>query len=393
MARVARMSVQLDRRGVVVLGSTGSIGRSTLDVLAALHDQFAVVALAAGRDRALLQQQIAQFKPQYASLAAGGPPFDGVTTVDSPEPLIELATLPEAEIIVVATSGHAAIRATLAALEAGKIVALANKETIVAAGEIVMPVAHTATGELRPVDSEHSAIWQALECISFDPARVKRIVLTASGGPFRGWSLEQMRAVTREQALAHPNWSMGTKITIDSATLMNKGFEIIEAVWLFDCPLDRIDVVIHPQSIVHSLVEYVDGSYVAQMGSHDMRIPIQYALTYPERAPGPGTRLDLVTLGRMDFEPPDEDAFPALALARQAISAGMTYPTVLSTADSATVAAFLDGQIGFTDITSIAAAALDAHQPERGPLTLDQVAAADAWTERYVNRLLAETHS
>ena len=383
------MSVQTYRRGVVVLGSTGSIGRSTLDVLAALDDQFYVVALAAGRDRALLQQQIAQFKPQYASLAAGGPLLDGVITVDSSEPLIELATLPEAEIIVVATSGHAAIRATLAALEVGKIVALANKETIVAAGEIVTPVAHTATGELRPVDSEHSAIWQALECASFDPARVKRIVLTASGGPFRGWSLERMRAVTREQALAHPNWSMGTKITIDSATLMNKGFEIIEAAWLFDCPLDRIDVVVHPQSVVHSLVEYVDGSYVAQMGSHDMRIPIQYALTYPDRTLGPGTQLDLITLGRLDFEPPDEDAFPALTLARQAIHAGKTFPTVLSTADSAAVTSFLDGRIGFTDITAIAAAALDAHQPEHGPLTLDHIAAADAWAERYVDNYIA----
>jgi 1-deoxy-D-xylulose-5-phosphate reductoisomerase len=387
------MSVQTDRRGVVVLGSTGSIGRSTLDVLAALDDQFSVVALAAGSDRALLQRQIERFKPRYASLAAGGTPLADVTTIDNHEPLIELATLPEAEIIVVATSGHAAIRATLAALEAGKIVALANKETIVAAGEIVMPVAHMAAGELRPVDSEHSAIWQALECVSFEPERVKRIVLTASGGPFRGWSMERMSTVTREQALAHPNWSMGTKITIDSATLMNKGFEIIEAVWLFECPLERIDVVIHPQSIVHSLIEYEDGSYVAQLGSHDMRIPIQYALTYPDRMPGPGERLDLLTLGRLDFEPPDEDAFPALALARQACRAGTTYPTVLSTADGEAVAAFLAGRIAFTDITAIAAAALDAHQPERGELTLDQIAAADIWAERYVNNLLGHTHS
>lgn len=377
------MSAPSARRGVVVLGSTGSVGRNTLDVLAALRDQFTVVALAARSDRAHLQEQIDRFQPRYACLTGGGAPLEGTRPIGGGDSLTELATLPEADIVVVATSGHAAIRATIAALQAGKIVALANKETLVAAGAIVMPIARSAPGELRPVDSEHSAIWQALECAAYEPDRVRRIVLTASGGPFRGWSAEQLHGVTREQALKHPNWSMGAKITIDSATLMNKGFEIIETVWLFDCPLDRVDVVIHPQSVVHSLVEYVDGSYVAQMGSHDMRLPIQYALTYPARAHGPGQRLDLLKLGRMDFEPVDEKAFPALELARQAARAGGTYPTVLSAADTEAVAAFLADRLTFSDIVRLAEDALAAHQSQNGPFDLDAIAGAETWTRQF----------
>lgn len=377
------MSTTTAKRGVVVLGSTGSIGRSTMDVLTALRDQFKVVALAAHHSRAQLQEQITRFRVPYAHLAAGGAPLTDTVTVAGDNALEELATLPEADIVVVATSGHAAIRATLAALKAGKVVALANKETLVAAGELVMPVARTFPGELRPVDSEHSAIWQALECSVFDRTRVRRIVLTASGGPFRGWSAEQLRHVTREQALQHPNWSMGTKITIDSATLLNKGFEIIETAWLFDCPLEAIDVVVHPQSIVHSLVEYVDGSYVAQLGSHDMRLPIQYALTYPMRAVGPAERLDLLAVKRLDFEPVDDTAFPALGLARQAARAGSTYPTVLSAADDAAVASFLAGRIAFTDITALVDAALAAHQPPPGPLDLEAIADAEEWTVQF----------
>jgi 1-deoxy-D-xylulose-5-phosphate reductoisomerase len=349
-----------------------------------LSDRFYVAALAAHSARDLLQAQVRRFGVPYAYLATGDAPLDGTRTVHGGNALVELATLPEADIVVVATSGHAAIRATLAALEAGKVVALANKETLVAAGALVMPVANSSPGNLRPVDSEHSAIWQAMECSAFDSERVRRIVLTASGGPFRGWSPEQLGLVTRDQALRHPNWTMGTKITIDSATLMNKGFEIIETAWLFDCPLDRIDVVVHPQSIVHSLVEYVDGSYVAQLGSHDMRLPIQYALTYPDRAPGPAEPLNLLSVGRLDFEAVDERTFSALKLARHAASAGGTYPTVLSAADDAAVGAFLAGRIAFTEITSLVDAALSTHQAASGPLTLEAIADAEEWAVRFV---------
>ena len=372
-------------RGVVILGSTGSIGRATLDVIAALPGRFHVVGLAAARSVDVLQRQIDCHTPRYASLtgAASGA-LRAVRRIDGPNALTELATLPDAEIVVVATTGHAAIVPVMRALQAGKIVALANKESIVAAGELVMPLARSGPGVLRPIDSEHSALWQCLGFAAADMSRVRRLLLTASGGPFRGWSAEQLRTAQPADALKHPNWDMGSKVTIDSATLMNKGLELLEAAWLFDCPLDAVDVVVHPQSIVHSLVEFRDGALLAQLGSHDMRLPIQLALTYPERPSGPAKRLSLLDVARLDFEAPDPGAFPLLRLARQAGESGGTFPTVLSTADELAVDAYLNGAIAFTDIAALVHDALDAHQPTSAPLTLDAIAAADGWTRRYV---------
>jgi 1-deoxy-D-xylulose-5-phosphate reductoisomerase len=376
-------------RNVVVLGSTGSIGHSTLDVIAAHPDRFRVLGLAAARNHDTLQQQIDRFNPVYVSCLTNADHLRDVTVIDNGDPMTTLATLPEADIVVVATTGHAAIVPTIEALKAGKIVALANKEAIVAAGDIVTTVARESPGQLRPVDSEHSALWQCLGMDHADLRAVSRLILTASGGPFRGWSREQLEAVTPELALHHPNWEMGAKVTIDSATLMNKGLEMIEARWLFNCPLDRIEVVVHPQSLVHSLVEYVDGSTLAQIGSHDMRIPIQYALTYPDRLPSPATHLRATDLARLDFEAPDLDAFPLLRLARQAGNAGSTYPTVLSTADSIAVDAFLAGRIRFSGIESVVSAVLDAHEITPGPLSLEAVEAADHWADATARAIIA----
>jgi 1-deoxy-D-xylulose-5-phosphate reductoisomerase len=370
----------------VVLGSTGSIGVSTLDVLAALPERFSVLALAANSNQQRLREQVQRFRPRFASLSASSVPLDGVEVVDGTDSLVTLATLPEADIVVVATTGHAAIQATIAALEAGKIVALANKEAVVAAGEIVMPIARRGPGELRPIDSEHVAIWQCLHASRADPDQVRRIILTASGGPFRGWSRERLKTVKPADALKHPTWAMGAKITIDSATLMNKGFEIIEAAWLFDFPPERIDVVVHQQSLVHSLVEFEDGAFLAQIGSHDMRVPIQYALTYPDRVAGPGNRLSLADLSRLDFEPPDEETFPLMRVARQALQQGQTYPAVLSAADTLAVQLFLEERIGFLDIERLIRAALDAHVPEGDPVLLTQVSEAQQWTRRFVSQ-------
>lgn len=375
-------------RGVVVLGSTGSVGTSALDVIAAIPERFRVVGLAAARNHRVLQQQIDRFRPIYASCGASGNHLTNVTVIDGERQLSQLATLDEAEIVVVATAGHDAIQPTLDALAAGKIVALANKESIVAAGELVMNAVRSGPGELRPVDSEHSAVWQCLASCGGDTSQVRRLVLTASGGPFRGWSHESLQSVTPAQALKHPNWSMGSKITIDSATLMNKGLEVIEARWLFSVDLDRINVVIHPQSLVHSCVEFVDGSTVAQLGSHDMRLPIQYALTYPERVEGSATRLSILDISRLDFEPPDETAFPLLSIARTAGNLGGTYPTVLSVSDSVAVEAFLDGRLRFDQISNVVQATLDRHSSDHLPLTVDAIADTSEWAERQARLLV-----
>jgi 1-deoxy-D-xylulose-5-phosphate reductoisomerase len=378
-------------RGIAILGSTGSVGRSTLDVVKALPDRFHVVGLAAGSNVRLLQQQIQQHRPTYACLTrADTSAIDGAWVIDGADPLTTLATLDDVEIVVVATTGHTAIPATIAALEAGKVVALANKETIVAAGAIVMPIARRHPGKLRPVDSEHSAIWQCLPGGAYNASAVRKILLTASGGPFRGRSLDDLASVSPEEALDHPTWSMGTRITIDSATLMNKGFELIEAAWLFECPIDAIEIVVHPQSIIHSMIECADGSILAHLASHDMRLPIQYALTYPERVHGPSRRLELADFARLEFEAPDLDTFRAPVLARQAAGLGSTYPAVLSTADEHAVRAFLAGRLPFVEIPSIVERALDAHVPDSGPLTLDANDAADRWTGAFVNALLGE---
>ena len=376
-------------QGVVVLGATGSVGRSALDVLAAFPDRFHVVGLAAHSDHKTLQDQVRRFRPRFAVLSADGSlPVNGADTIDSQDPLYDLSTMDDVDIVVVATTGHTAIPATIGALEAGKVVALANKEAIVAAGSIVMPIARRHPGRLRPVDSEHSAIWQCLPTDGHAKRNIARILLTASGGPFRGWTSDMLETVDIKQALAHPTWEMGTRITIDSATLMNKGFELIETAWLFDCPIDQISIVLHPQSIVHSMVEYDDGSILAQLSSHDMRLPIQYALTYPDRLLGPSNRLKIEDFARLDFEEPDLETFRAPQLARQAYESGATYPAVLSTADELAVHAFLNHRIAFHEITGVVEQTLDAHQSDTGPITMERIHDADRWATAFVEGLL-----
>ena len=374
--------------GVAVLGSTGSIGTQTLDVIALDPDRFRVVALAAGRDLARLREQVSRFRPDLVVVAdgAGAGSLRHRRVLYGEEGLIAAATHPEVQIVVVATSGHAAMLPTYRAIEAGKTIALANKETIVCAGALIVPFAARRGVQIRPVDSEHSALWQALGRSTV--AEVSRLILTASGGPFRETAAADLAGVTAAQALNHPTWAMGGKITIDSATLMNKGLEVIEAHWLFGVPYDRIDVVVHPESIVHSLVEFVDGSQVAQLSVPDMRLPIQYALTYPAHRPGPCRRLSLVEVGSLHFAAPDLDRFPALRLAREAGLAGETYPTVLSAADESAVAAFLAGRIGFTEIAEVVARVLDRHRPA-GPISFDAIAAADRWARAEAERIAA----
>lgn len=362
----------------MILGSTGSVGTSTLSVIDALSHRFTIVGLGAANSQQALQDQIDRYRPKYAYLENGGPIFN-TTELNGPNALIELATLDEADIIVVATTGHTAIEPTLAALRTGKVVALANKETIVAAGEIVMAEAARRPNALRTIDSEHSALWQCLEGGTYNRDQVKRLILTGSGGPFRGRSRQELELVQPEDALRHPNWSMGAKITIDSATLMNKGLEIIEAMWLFQCPLDRIDLVIHPEQIIHSLVEYQDGAILAQMGDLDMRLPIQYALTYPERVSGPTEHIDLLEIGKLTFEEPDLDTFHLVNLARESARIGSTAPAVLSAADLVAVQAFLDREISFLDIARLVEDVLNQHVVESGPLTLEAIREADRW--------------
>jgi 1-deoxy-D-xylulose-5-phosphate reductoisomerase len=366
------------RRRVAVLGSTGSIGTQTLDVLAAHPDAFELVAIAAGRNAALLEEQRTRYRPAAALLAG-----------DDPAPLVEIATNDDVDIVVVATGGIVSLRPVLAALGAGKIVATANKETLVAGGHLVMAeararaaaVAETSPDDplasplawLRPIDSEHSAIWQCL--VGESLGRVASLVLTASGGPFLDGPAD-LSTVTRAQALRHPTWSMGAKITIDSATLANKGLEVVEARWLYDVPDDAIEVVVHPQSVVHSAVRFVDGSLKAQLGTPDMRTPIQYALTYPDRRPSPSAAVDLVAAGRLDFRAPDEARFPALRIARDAGRIGQRATTALIAADDVAVARFLDGSLGFGGIPRLLEAAVDRFGGTTG--AADQAPGVDA---------------
>ena len=356
--------------GVALLGSTGSIGTQTLDVLAG-DPAFRVVALAAGRNAALLAEQAARHHPAIVALQGGDgasalaenlPPGTSITGGD--EALVELATRDDVDIVVVGTGGVVSLRPVLAALEAGKVVATANKETLVAGGHLVMPLARaraaeraattpgdpmaTALGWLRPIDSEHSAIWQCL--VGENLARFDRLILTASGGPFLDLPAGEFGTITRERALRHPTWTMGAKVTIDSATLANKGLEVIEAHWLYDVPYEQIDVVIHPQSVVHSAVQFVDGSVKAQLGTPDMRLPIQYALTFPDRRPSKAVAADLIGTARLDFRAPDEARFPALRVAREAGRMGPRATAALIAADDVAVAGFLDGSLTFTDI-------------------------------------------
>ena len=365
---------------VAVLGSTGSIGRQTLDVIRAAPQRFRIVGLAAGKNQELLAEQIKEFKPEYIGGSSENNDIGKLTSLVDINikllPLDEIATSPQIDTVVVATSGRAGLRPTLAALRAGKDVALANKESLVSAGEILNDEARKNGARILPVDSEHSAIWQ---CLNGENQEAARIILTASGGPFRQYSAEQLAEVTVAQALRHPSWQMGQKVTIDSATLMNKGLEVIEAHWLFSMPYDRIDVLVHPQSIVHSMVEFVDGSVKAQLSYPDMRLPIQYALSYPERLPNPHLpRIDWSQVRNFDFEPPDYDRFPCLKLAIEAGKQGGTYPAVLCAADEVAVELFLAGRIRFTDIAGAIEQTLERHKVIAQP-TLEEIEAADIW--------------
>jgi 1-deoxy-D-xylulose-5-phosphate reductoisomerase len=378
------------RRNLVVLGSTGSIGRQTLDVARAFPDRVRVHGLASYRNVGLLQQQAEGFRPSVVAVGPGAPwkglDFAGAKVLTGPEALVELAADPQADLVVVGTAGSAGLLPTLAALRAGKLVALANKETLVMAGSVIGEELRRGSGQLVPIDSEHSAIWQCLQGEPHDA--IERLTLTASGGALRGLAAAELAAVTPEQALAHPTWNMGPKITVDSANLMNKGLEAIEARWLFDLPLERIDVVYHPQSIVHSLVTFVDGSTKAQLGLPDMRLPIQYALCHPHRWRNALPRLDLATVGALHFGVIDLDRYPALRIALEAGQRGGTFPAVLSAADEVAVAAFLAGRIGFTRIPAVVEETLERHEGCSSP-GLDVILQADTWARFEAERLVS----
>jgi 1-deoxy-D-xylulose-5-phosphate reductoisomerase len=378
---------------VAILGSTGSIGVQALDVVSRFPERFEVVSLAAGGNVSRLAEQVHRFRPKLVSVATDEAAralralVPAATEVLSGEAgAVRAASLPEVDFVLAAISGAAGLRSTAAAVEAGKAIGLANKESLVLAGELVMSRAAAKGVPILPVDSEHSAIHQSL--VGHNRAEVRRLILTASGGPLRTVPADELPRVTPERALKHPNWSMGDKITIDSATLMNKGLEVIEARWLFGVEPRRIDIVVHPESIVHSMVEYIDGSMVAQLGVSDMRGPISYAMGHPERLPLDLAPLDLGRLGKLTFEPPDAARFPAFTLAYRALEMGGTAPAALSGADEGAVAAFLAGRCRFTQIAEACAAALDAHAPE--PVrSVDQALAASEWGRSEVERRLA----
>jgi 1-deoxy-D-xylulose-5-phosphate reductoisomerase len=385
-------------RSVSILGSTGSIGCNTLKVIEHLGD-LRVVAMAAGSNVGTFAEQIARFKPELVSVKSESLAEElerelhvlgaAVPKIELGENgLIAVATHPEAATVVSATVGAVGFVPTLRAIEAGKRIALANKETLVMAGELMTAAAAKSGAEILPVDSEHNAIHQCLR--GEKASEVKRLILTASGGPFREKTKADIENATREQALDHPNWKMGDKITIDSATLMNKGLEVIEAKWLFGFDADQISVVVHPQSIVHSMVEMVDGSIIAQMGVTDMRHAIQYALTYPERRPNCTPPLDITRLSRLDFEEPDLDRFPCLGLAYDALRAGDTMPAVLNAANETAVQAFLDGQIKLSEIAQINSSMMREHT-NSAAADLETVLAVDALTRRKVTAGLSAT--
>ncbi|MCJ7831040.1 MAG: 1-deoxy-D-xylulose-5-phosphate reductoisomerase [Dehalococcoidia bacterium] len=365
--------------GLAILGSTGSVGCQALDVVRGLRERFRVVGLAAGRNVTLLEEQSREFLPRLISFEGNERPPRSVISLRGAawSSLQEMAVHPDVDIVVVATAGKAGLSPTLAALAAGKVVALANKEALVMAGKIVAATAARGRGEIRPIDSEHSAIWQCLR--GEQKTAVSRLILTASGGAFRDKGPDELRLVTPEQALRHPTWQMGRKITVDSATLLNKGLEAIEARWLFDVPLDRIEIVMHRESVIHSFVEFVDGSLKAQLGLPDMRLPIQYALCYPERLPLPSLpRLDLKQARAFHFEKLDLQRYPCLGLALEAGHRGGSYPAVLAAADEVAVEHFLAGHIRFTDIPLVIEETLDGHDGAPDP-GLEEIWAADAW--------------
>lgn len=373
---------------IAILGSTGSIGQQTIDIVRRLPERLTITALAAGSNAEAVGQQALEFGAQAVALVDEG----GRQTLDNmlprqtqryygPDALELIATRDDVDVVVVAVAGAIGTRATIAALCAGKDVALATKEVLVAAGEVVVSAAKLGDGHLLPIDSEHSGLLQCLD--GRDPATVEKLWITASGGPLRTWTREQMQNVTVADALNHPTWSMGNKITVDSATLMNKGLEMIEAHWLFNIAPEKIDCVVHPQSLVHALVEFVDGSILGQFGLPDMRLPIEYALMYPERVPCGLPRLSPLKLGTMTFEPPDEERFPCLGLARLAMALGGTAPAVLNAANEVAVNRFLKGTLSFAQIPLAIRGALDAHDTRQEP-SIERILAADNWARVFV---------
>lgn len=369
---------------IAILGSTGSIGTQTLDVIRAHSDELEVVALAAGSNKERLKEQIREFHPELVSLSdekkaqelkeelAG----EAVEVVCGMDGLIEVAGIDSADVVVTAVVGMMGILPTMEAIRKGKDIALANKETLVTAGHLIIPMAREYGVSILPVDSEHSAIFQ---CLQGEPKKaLDKILLTASGGPFRGKNAEFLETVTLEDALNHPNWSMGPKITIDSSTMVNKGLEVMEAKWLFGVDYSQIEVVIQPQSIIHSMVQYIDGAVIAQLGTPDMRVPIEYALFYPERRSLPGNRLDFSKLSQITFEKPDYKVFRGLSLAIEAGKTGGTMPTVFNAANERAVAKFLKGEIKYTDIVRSIEKCMDAHKVSAHP-DLEEILATEQW--------------
>ncbi len=387
---------------IAILGSTGSIGCNTLRVIEAFKGEFGVAALGAGSNVELLAEQVEQFCPRLVSVSDEGSAdklrheLKKRGVIDPPkiaigvDGLSEVATVDGAEIVIGAVVGALGLLPTYRALELGRRVALANKETLVVAGELMTKAAEKSGAELLPVDSEHNALHQCLR--GEKRHELKRLVLTASGGPFRNASREEIEQATPAQALKHPTWRMGAKITIDSATLMNKGLEVIEARWLFDCSADEIDIVVHPQSVVHSMIELIDGSIMAQLGVTDMRHAIQYALTYPDRRPNQLPPLDLATLSKLEFFSPDTEKFPCLNLAYRALRAGGTMPAVLNAANEVAVAAFLDEKIKFGDIPKLIESACNAHTVQIAS-SLDAVLNADKWAREWVKSQINQEQS
>ena len=379
---------------IAILGSTGSIGTQTLEVVAE-HKDIEVVALACGRNIQMLESQMRQFQPK---LVAVWNETDAVTLRNSTrdlsipvytgmEGLLAVATIPEAEILVTAIVGMLGIRPTIAAIEAGKDIALANKETLVTAGHLIIPLAKEKNVHILPVDSEHSAIFQALQ--GNEGNAIHKILLTASGGPFRGRTREQLQNIQVEDALKHPNWSMGRKITIDSSTLVNKGLEVMEAKWLFGVELDQIQVIVHPQSIIHSAVQYVDGAVIAQLGTPDMKLPIQYALFYPDRRPMPGKRLDFYELAQITFEKPDMETFFGLKLAYDAQRIGGSMPTVYNAANEKAVGLFLDRKIAYLQIPELIQEAMEQHKVIENP-NVEEILETEASVYDFIEKVYSE---
>lgn len=380
-----RNSVQ---KNIAILGSTGSIGTQTLEVVRS-NPELKVVALAAGYSVEKLEAQVREFRPKVVGMWSEQAAADlkarladlDVKVVAGMEGLLEIAVLPESQVLVTAIVGMIGIRPTIAAINAGKDIALANKETLVTAGHLIMPLAREKGAAILPVDSEHSAIFQSL---NGEPGnRIDKILLTASGGPFRGRTREQLAGIQAEDALKHPNWAMGPKITVDSSTLVNKGLEVMEAKWLFDVDLDQIQVVVHPQSIIHSAVQFVDGAIIAQLGVPDMKLPIQYALFYPDRRPMEGKRVDLFEMGQLTFEKPDTDTFMGLKLAYQAARQGGSMPTVFNAANEKAVALFLDKKISYLQITELIGSAMGQHSVILNP-TVEQILETESQTYEYI---------